>query len=277
MRLPTRDGKPGGIVDLQQRALPVIVGDLHAQVDNLLKILSENCLLGCLRNKSATLVLLGDAVHSENLAEMEDMDSSILMMDLIFTLKLRFPENFFYLRGNHDSFDPDISKGGISQGVLMRDRLSRLRGEIYALEMERYYGLLPYIIKSPYFYACHAAPPRSTATLDDLVHITEHPSLMHEITRNRLQRSHYLSGYNKSDIKRFRKTLGIPKGLPLVVSHTPLDPFGSVWKNVGAIKNHHIIYSAHQQGPTILQPINKELIPLSYPAEPLSKLINGME
>jgi len=276
MRPPTRDGRPGGIIDLQQRAVPVIVGDLHAEVDNLLKILSENCLLGCLRSKSATLVLLGDAVHSENLDEMEDMDSSILMMDLIFALKLHFPENFFYIRGNHDSFETDISKNGISQGVLMRERLAELRGPEYVEEMERYYGMLAYIIKSPYFYATHAGPPRSEVTLEELIHIGENAALCREVTRTRLQRANYPGGYNKSDIKRFRKTLGISKGVPFVVGHTPLDPFGSYWKNVGAIKRHHIIYSAHQQGPAILQQIKEELIPLSYPAEPLTQLVNDL-
>ncbi len=271
------DGKPGSIVELQQRAVPVIVGDLHAQVDNLLKILSENCLLGCLRSKSATLVLLGDAVHSEILEEMEDMDKSILMMDLIFTLKLRFPENFFYIRGNHDSFSRDLSKNGISQGILMKEQLRKLRGQQYIDEMEIYYSKLPYIVTSPYFYACHAAPPRSETSFEDLLNIADNPQLQREITTNRLQRPHYLSGYNKSDIKRFRKTLGMPKTIPFVVGHTPLDPFGSIWKNVGDIKNHHIIFSAHQEGATILQQINDDLIPLSYPAEPLTKLINGLE
>ncbi len=277
LRPLTRDGKPGGIVDLEQKAVPVIVGDLHAMVDNFLKILSENCLLGCLRSKSVTLVLLGDSTHSENMDEMEDMDDSILMMDLIFTLKLRFPENFFYIRGNHDSFDQNISKNGISQGLLMQERLQELRGDEYVMEMENYFRQLPYIVKSPYFYATHAGPPRLAASYEDLVHINENPELMREVTTNRLQRPNYLSGYNKSDIKKFRKALGINKGTAFVVGHTPLDPFGSIWKNVGAIKNHHIIYSAHQQGPTILQQIKNELIPLSYPAEPLRKLINGLE
>lgn len=273
----TRDGKPGAIIDLQQRAVPVIAGDLHAEVDNLLKILSENCLLGCLRSKSASLVILGDAIHSENLAEMEYMDSSILMMDLIFTLKLYFPENFFYIRGNHDGFDGDISKNGVSQGVLMRERLAELRGDDYVREMDKYYEKLAYIVKSPYFYATHAAPPRSDVTFEALLHLADNEGLIREITRNRLQRPSYPGGYNKSDIKRFRKTLGVRKGVPFVAGHTPLDPFGSFWKNVGAIKNHHIIYSAHQQGPSIFQQIKDELIPLSYPAEPLTQLINDLE
>jgi len=271
------DGKPGGIIEMDRKCVPVIVGDLHAMVDNLLKILTENRLLRYLKSKSVTLVVLGDAVHSENLEDMEDMDSSILMMDLIFKLKLRFPDNFFYLRGNHDSFDRNISKNGISQGLLMRERLLELRGADYVAAMEVFYEKLPYIFTSKYFFGCHAGPPLSNRKYSDLLHIADHPDLIREVTKNRLQRPNYPGGYNKNDIKKFRKRLSVPKGTPFVVGHTPLDPFGSVWKNVGAIKRHHIVYSAHQQGPTILQSIRGKLIPLSYPAEPLTKLINDLD
>ncbi|MFV0437590.1 MAG: metallophosphoesterase [Desulfopila sp.] len=276
LRPLTTERQPGGIIELEPETIPVIVGDLHGQVDNLLKILSENCLLDCLRSRSVNLVLLGDAVHSEELDEMENMDRSILMMDLIFALKLHFPANFFSLRGNHDSFASDISKNGISQGLLMRERLLALRGQAYVDEMQRYYDRLAYIVTSPSFYAAHAGPPRTRTSLEELIHLAENEELAKEITRTRLQRSNYPGGYNKRDIKRFRKALGVAKGTPFVVGHTPLDPFGSVWKNVGAIKNHHIIYSAHLKGPTIFQQINGELIPLSYPAEPLTQLINGL-
>jgi len=37
---------------------PIVVGDLHAQLDNLLKILSENSFLDCLERGDAALILL---------------------------------------------------------------------------------------------------------------------------------------------------------------------------------------------------------------------------
>ena len=81
------EGQPGGLIELPNSLAPIIVGDLHAQVDNLLKIITENRFLTGLETDTACLVILGDAVHSEVDGEMEDMDSSILMMDLILRLK----------------------------------------------------------------------------------------------------------------------------------------------------------------------------------------------
>lgn len=271
--LKDKQNEAGSLIKLPDHITPIIIGDLHAQVNNLLKILTENSLLDCLHANTACLVFLGDAVHSEISKEMEDMESSILMMDLIFRLKSFFPYNIFYLRGNHDSFDPELSKNGISQGLLMQKKLTELRGSRYAEMMLDFYNKLPYIIKNRYFFACHAAPPRKKATLEQLINLKENPEVLKEITTNRIQRPHYLNGYKKRDVKRFRKSLELPKGTPFIVGHTPLDPFGSLWKNVGNIKGHHILYSGHQEGLSALLVDGPNIIPLEFPAEPLVKLI----
>ncbi len=275
-REKTDSGDPGALLELPEEWRLLIVGDLHAQMDNLLKILSENCLLAHLVAQQACLVILGDAVHSEIPGEMEDMDSSILMMDLIFKMKYQFPVNFFYILGNHDSFHSRISKGGISQGVLMRKRLLELRGEEYVEEMQKFYDLLPMVMKTDTCVACHAAPPRKKLSRKDIVGMRNDPNICREVLSNRLKRSHYLAGYDKRDVKRFRKSLGLPKRAPFVVGHTPLDPFNSFWKNAGNIREHHIIYSGHRDGPCLFMQVRKKMIPLSYPAEPLLKIINDM-
>ncbi|MBU1138094.1 MAG: metallophosphoesterase [Proteobacteria bacterium] len=269
-------GAPGALLEPPEGLTLLLVGDLHAQVDNLLKILTENCLLAHLAANSACVVILGDAVHSDIPKEMEDMDSSILTLDLILKMKCQFPENFFYLLGNHDSFDTMISKNGVSQGVLMRKRLLELRGEEYVAEMRKFYELLPMIMKTDSCVACHAAPPRKSITREKLVNLRNYPEICNEILTNRLKRSHYPAGYDKRDVKQFRKSLQLPKRAPFVVGHTPLDPFNSFWKNAGNIKGHHIIYSGHQDGPSLFIQIKKRMIPLSYPAEPLVKIINEM-
>ncbi len=268
---------PGGLLEIPDEQTPIIVGDLHGQVDNILKILTENCILESLRSNQAILCILGDAVHSEIAQEMSNMDSSVIIMDLILSLKRTFPSNVFYIRGNHDDFSPDLAKNGIPQGLLMKRHLKEIRGTAYVEAMQTFYDRLPYLISSDSFIGCHAGPPRSGTTRKQLINIRNHPEIARSLTNNRVKRPHYLSGYGKADIKALRRALDKPKSVPIIVGHTPLDPFGSVWQNVGSIKNHHIIYSSHQHGPALFIRIKDRIVPLTYPAEPLSKLLSKMK
>ncbi len=276
-RPKNRLGDPGGLVEITGSTVPVIIGDLHAQVDNFLKILSENCLLDCLRMKTATLIILGDAIHSENIDEMDKFDTSMLIMDLIFRFNLRFPDNFFYLRGNHDSFDPEINKNGFLQGALYREKLLEIRGAEYVEQMQIYYDRLPYIICSDTFIACHAGAPRNEISKENLINIAEDRKLAGQLTNNRLQRTNYPAGYSKRDVKNLRKCLNRPPKTRFIVGHTPLDPFGSFWLHAGAIKNHHIIYSAQIEGPSVFIQSGANFMPISFPAEPLTDLINDLQ
>ncbi len=276
-RPKNREGKPGGLIELPYKTTPVIVGDLHAQVDNLLKILSENCLLDCLKMKTATLIILGDAVHSEVAGEMDSFETSMLIMDLIFMLKLRFPKNFFYLRGNHDSFDPDINKNTILQGELFKEMLLNHRGADYVQEMQDFYDNLPYVICSNDFVACHAGPPRKQIKKKNLIEIADNKKLANELTKNRLSRPNHLAGYSKSDVKKFRKSLDLHAKTRFIVGHTPMDPFGSYWLHAGTIKNHHVIYSAHSSGASLIIRTDNSFMPISFPAEPLTDFINDLK
>jgi predicted phosphodiesterase len=266
-------GQPGGLIELPDNKIPIIVGDLHAQVNNLLKILTENRFLDALEAESACLIILGDAVHSEIPGEMEKMEDSILIMDIILTMKKRFPGDVFYLRGNHDSFASSISKDTVPQGVVMQQKLLDLRGREYIKEMERFYDLLAYVVKSESFVACHAGPSHKKITRSKLINLYKHPKIRHDLVHSRFKRPNYLAGYSKGDVKRFRKGLGLSKGTPFIVGHTPVDPSGSVWRNVADIKGHHIIYSGRPSGPALFVQLNGQMIPLRYPAEPLVKLI----
>ncbi len=143
-------------------------------------------------------------------------------------------------------------------------------------EMEIFYDRLPYIICSDTFIACHAGPPRFAITKDDLINIVDNRKLAEELTNNRMQRTNHPAGYSKRDVKKLRKCLGLPQKTRFIVGHTPMDPFGSFWLHAGAIKNHHIIYSAHTEGPSVFIQTGNRFMPISFPAEPLTELINDL-
>ena len=222
------------------------------------------------------MVIIGDAVHSERDDELDQMDDSILMMDLIFRLKLRFPENFFFIRGNHDSFQEEISKGGIPQGLFWRRALKKARGKDYRKAMQRYYDLLPYVVSSPDFCATHAAPPRSKVSADMLINIDRYPGLVPELINNRMIRSSRPGGYTKGDVRRFRKTLGLNPETTFIVGHTPMDQTQTYWLDVGAAENHHILYSANDTWVGAFTRIGGKMWPLKYPTEPLRDLLNQL-
>lgn len=224
----------------------------------------------------ASLVILGDAVHREDKGFYEEMESSMLIMDLIFKLKLHFPEQVFYILGNHDSFSNEIGKAGIPQGGLWGKAIRDARGKEYLKEMERFYTLLPLLAYSRSFVACHAAPPVSQPNLQTLINGRNDSKLCRELTCNRLRAPHRPGGYSKGDIKRLRKCLEVAPDTPMIVGHTPLSLDQTVWEKVGDIKNHYIVYGSHDEWVGVLTRIGDKLQPLVYPVEPLTALINSL-
>jgi predicted phosphodiesterase len=268
--------QPGRLVRLPDEVTPILIGDLHAQIDNLMNILSENQFLESLENGSACLILLGDAVHSEMEDQMENMTGSMLMMDFIFKLKTRFPNQVFHIRGNHDSFAADVSKGGIPQGLLWEKHLVAERGTRYKQEMDRYYKQLPYLVLAKDFLACHASPPSRKVKLEMLINANEHQGLMEQLIHNRVKRSGYPGGYTSKDVNRFRRGLGLGPNFTFIVGHNPLDETETLWLNAGDIKNHHILYGASLHSIGVFTRIGDGIIPLSYKTERLLEATNAL-
>lgn len=269
-------GLPGGLLALPRSAIPVVVADLHAQVDNLLTVLAQNAVLDMLEEGCAALVILGDAVHCELDGQLHQMESSMLLMDLIFRLKLRFPSQVFYIRGNHDSFADNLAKDGIPQGLLWAKELSEKRGPAYLKAMQQFYELLPYVVVAPDFVACHAAPPTSKVSREMLIEIHRHPALALELTSNRLRRANRPLGYGRRDVKRFRRSLHLDPETPLIVGHTPIDGEGTLWLNVDGIDNHHVLFSASPDKVGVFVRVGGQMIPLIYPVDSLTPIINAL-
>jgi hypothetical protein len=271
-----KEGRPGGVVALPDESTTVIVGDLHARVDNLLVVLSQNNFLEALDAGRATLVIIGDAVHPEGDNALDEMQSSMLMMDLIFKLKVHFPQQVFYLRGNHDSFSEEISKQGVPQGLLWEKTLRKQRGKAYKKEMSRFYELLPYVAYSKHFATCHAAPPVSSTSLDKIINIRNNRKLYNELADNRLRQANRPSGYAGSDVKRFRKCLDLKKNTPVIVGHTCLSLDDTLWENVNEIENHYVVYSSDIRRVGLMAQIGDRFYPFRYPVEPMMSIINAI-
>jgi len=270
-------GMPGGVVKLPKKMIPIIVGDLHAQVDNLLTLLTQNEFLEMMSDGKAAMVFLGDAVHSEVDGSMDEMESSLLIMDVILRLKLWFPQQVFYVRGNHDSFSEEIGKDGIPQGLLWAKALRDIRGEAYKAAMDRFYELLPYVAVSKNYVACHAAPPKGKVDMEMLIDIHKYPALIKDVTCNRLYRPNRPAGYTKGDVKRFRNALKLEGKAELFVGHTPLTRHDTLWSNVGGIAHHDVVFSANTPWIGVYTRTNDQMIPLRYRSESLLTKFNELD
>ena len=269
-------GRVGGLLEITSDTIPFFIGDLHGRLDNLLVILTQNGFLEGLEQGTATLILLGDAVHSDESGREGEMDSSLLIMDFILRLKLRFPKQVFYLRGNHDGFSEEISKGGVPQGLRWKEALHETRGTKYVQAMDRLYEILPYFALSKQFMACHAGPPTVKVSPDTLINIREHRRIVREVTHIRLRRPNSPTGYHQGEVKRLRRHLGLDRKTPFLVGHTPLSTDDTLWLQAGGIPHHHVLFGAHPHLIGTIALIGKRLLPLRYPTEPLVALGNRL-
>jgi len=273
-RPKTPSGSPGALLELPQNMTPIIIGDLHGQFENLLKILCSGCYLEALVKGQAYLLLLGDMVHPDS-GLMDDMRGSLFTMDLLCKLSLRFPNQVFMLLGNHDSFSTHIRKEGIQQGLVWEEWLCKYRGNAYKQAMERFYSQLPLVATSSEFFACHGGPPRMALTRESIIQARENPNIMNELLNNRITRPHHLLGYTATDIKKFRQALDIASETPLIVGHNPLSDEDTLWLDAGKIKNHHILYSSRETRVALFtRTISGPLVPLIYSAETLTAGLN---
>ena len=276
-RLKDSLGNPGCLLELTGHITPILVGDLHAQLDNLLRVLCENAVMDSLANGTAALIFLGDAVHSEERGRLEEMDSSLLIMDLIFMLKITYPEQVFFIVGNHDSFQQELMKQGIPQGLLWKKYVVASRGEDYKEQLELFYQQSPLLVLSPDFIACHAGPARRKISRQMLVDAHQFPDIVHDITWSRIRTPAFPGGYASSDVRQFRKGLQVGSEIPFIVGHHPYTREGTLWLNAGRINQHHILISARSDRVGIFTRIDGVMVPQLLPAEPLKDWLNQQD
>jgi len=270
-------GNPGGVLQLPENVTPVVVGDLHARVDNLLTILCENAVLDSLEKGTAALVILGDAVHSEEPGKLEEMESSLLMMDLIFRLKLRFPAHVFYIVGNHDSFLHELMKRGVPQGLLWEKHVQSSRGEEYKTELELFYQQSALLVLATDFIACHAGPVNKNVSREVMVDAHQFPDIVHDMTWSRIRTPAFPAGYTRSDVRQFRKGLKIDSDTPFIVGHYPCSADETLWLNVGQINQHHVVISSRPDRVGLFIGIDGKMVPHIYPVEALSAWLNEQD
>jgi len=248
-RLKDDEGNPGGLIELPDGLRPVIIGDLHANLDNLKAIIDHDGNRKDLEAGRVALLFIGDSVHDDRTGHMRDTDGSIAILDYILRLIVDYPRNVYYIRGNHDTFDSRLRKSGIAQGMEFRDAMIALRGADFAAAVGRFFESLPVFIIGDGFVMTHAGPPRGGLVREELINITKYPEKYHQLQWNRVNEYHGNPSpkeYGEGDVRLVLDLLNMPNDTQFIVGHNPLWNDGNktgIWMNVIGIQGHHIIYS----------------------------------
>ena len=216
MRPKDRRGLPGGIVyfnNEQHSSKPVIViPDLHARMDFIIAVMQFEIFKGvsvlkALEDNMCIVICVGDGFHGEarvrdrwykafeeytgdfykHKAMDEEMRESLGLMEMVLHLRIHYPDNFFFLKGNHENIANEGIEGNYPFGKFVRE------GEMVTYWVRRFLGdeafkgiylyekTLPILAVCNEFIVTHAEPARYYAE-DDIRNCYLNPEVIYAFT-----------------------------------------------------------------------------------------------
>jgi hypothetical protein len=212
-RRPTdRRGLPGGLVFLGRTEYYVIVPDLHARMDFFLKVMtyaprSGAMVIEDLAADRAQVICVGDAFHSErrgigrwqkayqefigDFQRHENMDEEMMenlgLLEMIARVKRSYPENFHFLKGNHENIANERGEGNypfvkfVQEGEMVRLWMNRFAGPDLPGTIYQWEKALPLMAAGSDFLVTHAEPGR-TLSLEEVINAYSYPDVIYQLT-----------------------------------------------------------------------------------------------
>ncbi len=205
-------GYPGGIVYLDYSIPTVIVPDLHARMDFLYRIIHSrpegtDKVIDLLQQRKLQVICVGDGFHSERRALLrwrealkefiegyqkhENMDwemvESLSLMEMVMKLKVCFPKNFHFLKGNHENIMNEEGNGNYPfgkfayEGAMVLEYMKKFFPQELLEKYARFEKLLPLMSVGENFLVSHAEP-RRFITEDELIDYRRHPDVIYSLT-----------------------------------------------------------------------------------------------
>lgn len=254
IRPKNTDGVPGGFIDLRDCGKEIyILGDLHGNANNLKCTLETDGLYEKLKNDKAVLILLGDLVHNDHTGSLRETKGSIHILDMAIDLINEIPSNIIYTLGNHDTFDPRLTKSGIQQGLNFYKKLKEHYDEEYCNLVHALWNCLPIMVEGDRFIAVHAGPVRGGCTRDHAIEIRRYETDMWQMIWNRVNQIGSIPNnkeYDKEDVAQTFKLFEKSPDSYFIVGHNPLFERGgtdSIWFDVANIPNYIIMYASEEE------------------------------
>jgi hypothetical protein len=201
-------GLPGGIIYLNPQLRTIIVPDLHTRIDFLSAVImsGDAMALSLLAQGKLQVVCLGDGLHNEQNIQRwllayneyksgylhhrhmdEEMAEGLGLMEVVMELKRAFPDNFHFLKGNHENIGNESSRGNYSfykyadEGAMVASYAKKVMGRDFFKAYYRFEKNLPLLAVGRNFLASHAEPARFF-TEDEIIGYRRNPEVIYGLT-----------------------------------------------------------------------------------------------
>ena len=203
-------GISGGLIYLNEKPT-LIIPDIHARVEFLPNILikdfNKTTVLDALDNGELQIICVGDALHGEkrvaerwekavfefrtgylkhNLIDQEIIES-FTVMETVIELKTAYPENFHFLKGNHENIKNEEDGGNhpfrkyAEEGEMIKHYVEKKYGSLFLNSVSDYEKNLPLFAVGKEFLISHAEPG-TFYTKDMIINSYKHPQVIHDLT-----------------------------------------------------------------------------------------------
>lgn len=190
IRPEASDGSPGGIIYLHHDIPTIIVPDIHARKQlmyALIKIKTEEkTFFELMENKELQVLCVGDGFHSEAMGKErwrdafkeyekgyrkhKNMDAEMIdcfgLMEMVIELKIAYPDNFHFLKGNHENIKNEETGGDhpfrkfVFEGDMVKTWVLQFLGEDFLTKYSEFEKQLPLLAIGENFMVSHAEPKR---------------------------------------------------------------------------------------------------------------------
>jgi calcineurin-like phosphoesterase family protein len=211
-----QEGKPGGIILLQQDIPTLVVPDLHGRSSYLPDLMqfkkAGKTVFDLLKTGRIQIVCVGDGMHSERRgkdrwqtayseykekfepcpAMTEEMTENFQTMSMVMKLKSTFPGHFHFLKGNHENILDEEGNGNhpfrkfAAEGPMTTYYVKKFYGESFLHDYDRFEKQLPLLARGKFFIITHAQP-KNTYSIDDILNYRNRPDVTEGLTWTRQQ------------------------------------------------------------------------------------------
>lgn len=203
---------PGGLIRLKQGIETIIVPDLHGRMSVIMNLLLKHGQDGFsniqrLCNDELQIVCLGDGMHAEGRALErwklaaeefrtefkvrsamdEEMRESFGIMEMVMVLKQACPDNFHFLKGNHENISNESGNGNHAfmkysyEGAMVAYYVQKFYGDDFMNEYYNFEKNLPLFAVGRNFLISHSEPA-VFYTYDEIVNYRSCPYVIEGLT-----------------------------------------------------------------------------------------------